>query len=667
MKKDERNTTKVDKIEITGEMEEIGFDEKRAEKATKTVKKESTPQEKTTKTKTASKVSTPTAEKKTSKTVKAQEIQAEPTKKEQRKAKKDAKKTQKAERKAVKSKIRQQKKENKNSPQHAQEKAEKKAEKQRIKAEKKNYRNQRSQERKDRMKTAVSERKEELARRKEVRKELRDKRKSMTKEEVASHKEAEKIQRKAEKLRRRAEKSRRKAEKDHAIAELKARGIKVGRSKGMLAAVITLSIVGGIAVLTSAGLATANAMYMREMDAVYMHAYYDVLSSANSLSTSLAKGSVSKGSTGLVATFTKASSDAYSAEEALESIPCEGVEKQQLIKFFNEAGAFAKGIAQKSVSGEELSAEEKALLEEVSKTAVYIKEELNKAFSQSMNGERKMHMIRSMVKGDIAPDVTSAIKNISELSISNSGMAKEKAVANVEKSQENITSNWGITKEEARNIVSEKLQAENVQYITETISKDITTYDFKFKKYGVEVYCQVDKACGKIVMTDAYKPVEVAKINSDTALAKAKEYLKIAGFEDMTKVWESASGNTITYSFAKMQNGAVIYPQLVKVKVALSDGAILGSEGYSYVKNSKERNEKAKISLSEARGHVSSELTVQTEKLVVIPLASGEKLCYEFMGQKDGQTYFVYIDANTGAQQEIYMVVEEGVLGNQVI
>lgn len=677
MKNEEKNTkgkseVTKEKSKITTNMDEIGFDDKRTE-TTKVVKK-ATPKKAPEKSET----------KTTAKTVKKEKTQEPKTKKQlkdeqkyQRKLAREEKRQEKAEKRDKKKieriKEKEEKKElKKDKVAYAKARMEEKAEKVEKRQEKATKRKEKIIEKRENFKGKMAERKEERAERKIANREEKIRRVGMTKEEKRAEKDAIKREKRALKSQKRAEKSRRKAEKAHAIAQLKSQGIKVGSSKGLVAAVIAVSIVGGVALLSSIALAGTNVMYMREIDRTYMQSYYDVMQSANNLSTSLAKSSVSNGTSGLVATFSKASSDAFMAEHSLENIPSKDRDLLALTKFFNQAGEFAKTMAQKVASGEEISGEEKELLAKVEKTAIAVKEQINKAYASSMHGERKMHAVSNMFKGEIVSDVTENIKQLSNSTIEYPTMifdgpfsdnqnvaAKRVSMENSEKSE--------ITSEKAMEIVKENLRAENVEYITETNAPNISTHNFKFTKYGVEVYVQVDKECGKIVMLDADKRVAETKISEGTATAKAEEFLSLAGLDNMVKVWSETSGNVTTFNFAKFSNGAVIYPQLVKVKVALSDGAILGFEGYSYITNQAERTEKPVLSLSEAREKVSSNLDIQTEKLVVIPLGSSEKLCYEFKGDKDGQTYFIYIDAKTGNQAEIFMVVENPARGNQVI
>ena len=56
---------------------------------------------------------------------------------------------------------------------------------------------------------------------------------------------------------------------------------------------------------------------------------------------------------------------------------------------------------------------------------------------------------------------------------------------------------------------------------------------------------------------------------------------------------------------------------------------------------------------------MSSNIEIDTCRLAVVPVGtSTEKLCYECMGEYDGSTYYVYIDAKTGRQVEMFKVIE---------
>ena len=57
-------------------------------------------------------------------------------------------------------------------------------------------------------------------------------------------------------------------------------------------------------------------------------------------------------------------------------------------------------------------------------------------------------------------------------------------------------------------------------------------------------------------------------------------------------------------------------------------------------------------------------MEISSSRLAIIPYGSYEKLAYEFNGVNNGDTYYIYIDVETGKELEIFKVVKttEGTL-----
>ena len=95
----------------------------------------------------------------------------------------------------------------------------------------------------------------------------------------------------------------------------------------------------------------------------------------------------------------------------------------------------------------------------------------------------------------------------------------------------------------------------------------------------------------------------------------------------------------VTINYAYTQQDVVIYPDLIKVKVALDNGEILGLESTGYLNSHYERtNLEAKISKEDAKKTINKNLQIESEGLAVIPTKyQTEILCWEFKGR-----YFSY-------------------------
>ena len=102
-----------------------------------------------------------------------------------------------------------------------------------------------------------------------------------------------------------------------------------------------------------------------------------------------------------------------------------------------------------------------------------------------------------------------------------------------------------------------------------------------------------------------------------------------------------------------------MYPDLIKVKVALDNGEILGIETSGYLNSHEERKlEQVKITKQEAKSKLNPKLEIKSESLAVIPTQyQTEILCYEFKGKVDDTDFLVYINAQTGKEEDILVII----------
>jgi germination protein YpeB len=114
-------------------------------------------------------------------------------------------------------------------------------------------------------------------------------------------------------------------------------------------------------------------------------------------------------------------------------------------------------------------------------------------------------------------------------------------------------------------------------------------------------------------------------------------------------------------NFAAVQNGVVCYPDLVKVSVALDNGAIVSFDQTGMLMNHTDRAlPAAKVSKSTLEKELNPMLKLQKVSLVLIPSTDGqEKLCYEFKCINDKkQNVIDYFNARTGVEEQILIVLD---------
>ena len=193
------------------------------------------------------------------------------------------------------------------------------------------------------------------------------------------------------------------------------------------------------------------------------------------------------------------------------------------------------------------------------------------------------------------------------------------------------------------------------------MSENAPVPSFKYKKKNMNqenITLSISKKGGFIVYMNSDKQIDYEKIGIEEANKKAKEYLEKNGFSNMQQTYYLKNNGVMTINYAYSQEGVLMYPDLIKVKVALDDGQILGIETTGYLNNHTERNiSKVKISKEQARGKLNKKLNIQGEVLAVIPTEwKTEILCYEFKGKVEDTEYLVYINAENGEEEQILII-----------
>ena len=90
-------------------------------------------------------------------------------------------------------------------------------------------------------------------------------------------------------------------------------------------------------------------------------------------------------------------------------------------------------------------------------------------------------------------------------------------------------------------------------------------------------------------MLNARHPQE-STLTMDEAARKAKDFLVALGFEHIVPTYANQADGWAIIPFAPLQDGAIIYPDLIKVTVALDNGEIVGFEGIGYIMNHHDRD-----------------------------------------------------------------------------
>ncbi len=224
-----------------------------------------------------------------------------------------------------------------------------------------------------------------------------------------------------------------------------------------------------------------------------------------------------------------------------------------------------------------------------------------------------------------------------------------------------------IDEESAKNKVTEFW--ESTEYNIKNIESngfieqaDIPMYDFTVEFENVEEKCSISisKKGGHVVETSFDRSVEEEKISQQEANEIGKKFLESKGFKNMKETYFVKQGNIVTINYAYNDNGIIVYPDLIKVKIALDNGQILGIETNGYLNSHTTREKKTpQISMEDAKAKLNSDLEILSEGMAIIPTEwKTEILCYEFKGKASDKEFLVYINVDTGKEEDILVILD---------
>lgn len=487
------------------------------------------------------------------------------------------------------------------------------------------------------------------------------------KKQEKEHKRAERYKAKAAAKR---EKARLRAERKEQRAAIKRERQSQGGNKargrgGLIAAVITLGVSTLILASVLAYVTLIPAESDNRLETAYRKSFYDTVAQVNSMDLDLSKALATSDGGAMQTYLVDVAVNSELAENNLQQLPIKDENKFYTTKIVNQVGDYAKYLNKKLIRGKQLSKSDRENLKNLYKANAALKDALQAA----MEGMDDDFNFADM--GDIGGNaLLDNLNELQELSVEYPELIYDGPFSDGRDNREiKGLSGRSITEAEAVDIFRETFADYNPQnvYYTGKSTGNIAAFGVQGEIKGDTVYAQITETGGKLVMFSYSGSCGAVNYDGDAATEKALDFIEKTGVNGMKPVWINLSNNVYTINFAPEINGAIIYPDLIKVRVCAETGMIIGLEATSYYYNHTERTVASPaLTKSEARTKVSEDISVETARLAIVPIGENtETLCYEFSGTLDGETYYIYIDALTGRQVEMFKVIsseEEGSL-----
>ncbi|KAB2338963.1 germination protein YpeB [Cytobacillus depressus] len=180
----------------------------------------------------------------------------------------------------------------------------------------------------------------------------------------------------------------------------------------------------------------------------------------------------------------------------------------------------------------------------------------------------------------------------------------------------------------------------------------VTLLDPKTKQ---EASMDVTKKGGYPIWFILSRDINKQNLSLNEASNRALKFLKDNDFKELD-LFESAQYNNIgVFNFVSKQGDVRIYPDSIKVKIALDNGNIVGFSAGDYLQANYKRNiSKPKITLEDARSKINPQLKIMENRLAVINNdLNQEVVCYEFLGTLQNDTYRIFINVDNGHEEKV--------------
>ncbi|WP_353095543.1 germination protein YpeB [Tissierella praeacuta] len=411
------------------------------------------------------------------------------------------------------------------------------------------------------------------------------------------------------------------------------------------------------------------------LENTYQRLFFDVKKHVENVQVNLSKSLLASSKEHNIVLFSQIMNEAYLAKDKLAQMPITHAESAKTEKFLTQAADYSSYLIQRHLQGEDVTKEQREALNGLQANSAKFNAELSKIHESLMGSDFSIGSLSNTQN----KKVQKGNENVFQTSLvtMDKQMAKTPELIYDGPFSDQIINrkpvglpNEKVSVDQAKNIAQDFFGRDNVNNIKafeegKNINEvKIPAYTFhvypKNQQKDLAVYIGVSRQGGKVVWMANPRPVSNAKLSIKNAEEKALKYLRDKGFENMEPNYSLKYNGTILFNFVYKDNNVTVYPDLIKVKVALDTGEIVGFDASAYYMNHHDRNiDTPHIDESEARSKVKVNFNIDSIRLALIPKGKEEILCYEFKGKYNDSDFIIYINALDGREEQILQIIKD--------
>ena len=435
------------------------------------------------------------------------------------------------------------------------------------------------------------------------------------------------------------------------------------RNTGWIVAVSVLSALLALFVVLYAISQNQNAENMNMLENIYQKNFYELVDNVNNTENKLAKA-LSATTSKMQAKYLKeVSNNTKQATTNLDNLPYSSSGMEGSIAFVNQLSGYTETLAKNLEGGQKLSAQDLKTLEEVYDSVLYMKNNLATMNTSMWDGYNITNASKKFEGVDNA--FTNSLSKLKNTDVEYPTMIYDGPFSDsvVKKTVKGLEEKH-ISEDEAKaNILKifTNLQEDNLEFDGDAAGK-FETYNFVAKnEQGKKfLFVQMTKQGGKLLTATSYTDQKEEAISMENAAEIAQNFANRAGIENPQVVWSDKIDGNAYVNIAPISQNYVLYPDLVKVKIDLGSGDVLGYEASGYYTNHTQRLLSAPaVSKTEVQKFVPSKYVIKKIRLALIPLEYNQEVqCWEIACTMGGDEYYFYYNAQTGEEENILKVIK---------
>lgn len=435
---------------------------------------------------------------------------------------------------------------------------------------------------------------------------------------------------------------------------------------------VTAFVIFGITMLY--GMQMAN-MFKREKQKAedeYNKAMYQLVAYAENVDALITKARVTTTVVEGSKIYAEIWKQADLAKQNLSEIPVNQPDMENTSKFLSQASDYSYSLLKQTVEGQPLSDKQYEELEGLNKSSGELTEILNEIYDDLNTGRLRWDEVEKASKRKLETGKEqsgySGISKVTDSFKEYAGLIYDGAFSNhLENIKPKMLTGKEISKDEAKEKIKKILEfnkenkIDNIWYKGDS-EGNLAVYIFEVKYVDSEKRSNVEvtKDTGLVSLIVRDRDVKERKIDEKEATEKGLIFLKNMGMDNMKDTYYTIQDNMITINYAATQGNVILYPDLVKVKVAMDNGEVCSVESLGYIFNHIKRTDiTPSITLEQAQSILNKNIKVEKSQLAIIPTESKQEvLTYEFTGKINEKDFLIYINAKTRVEEQILIILD---------